>query len=79
MEQLVQTLIGMLIGAIAVAIAGWIFAKQNAAKVAKWISKAAVKITRGDLVKADEIEDLAGDWLIALGKELKNQHKIGKE
>ena len=79
MEQIIGALLGALVGALLTAIAGFIFARKNAKKVAQWLSKMIVKATMGDITRADEIEDKAGDWLIEVGKELKAMHRIGNE
>ena len=79
MNEVLQVILGAVVGAGAVAVAGYIFARQNAKKVAIWMSKMAAKITFGNVVAQDKLEDVAGDWLIALGKELKNMHKIGPD
>ena len=79
MNEVIQMLLSALVGAVLVAVAGFVFAKSNARKVAEWISKLIVKSVLGNEASADEIEDAAGDWLIAVGNELKKMHEIGDE
>lgn len=73
MEILKEILMLALGSGIALGVS-YLFAKANPKKFALLVSKLAVKVTFNNENAADKIEDAMGDWLINLGKELKNVH-----
>ena len=79
MNEFLMAILQVLIGAGLAAVAGYGFARANPKKAALWLSKLAVKATFGNTSAADKIEDAMGDWLIELGKELKQVHPDDNE
>ena len=74
-----ETLIGALIGVVAVPLFVWIISLINSKKIAEFYSNLLLKLFKGNVELADEVEESTGDKLIEIGNAIKAAHDSKKK